>query len=621
MKKFFGALGLWALLSSFVFGAGWAVVAPAGPAYATDTATYLGVVEIDCRDGKLLPQTVVFSGGAGDTFKLLSTSDDCTLSDASNVLTNEPANLAENVVSPAITVVSAGEFTITDDGSNAVTFRTFAGPVFGNHDRGMLPQQRIDFTCNGGFSGFESTVIIFYQAVGDEITLYNESSSEECVSFTGIGDRLEAPTGSSLPTSLGSSASTDESDVLQIKASGSFTSTTSTLDTITFHVLEGKQPDIGVEAQENDVVTYSDAFYSVSTGVVDAKVTVTDVSNLDSEGDHDTLPDLKMDQLDENVAPGFGNWALSPAIDVFGSSRNSINEGSATFRIDFFEHGTSTPVTLPNLAVTIVDIDVNQSVSAPNVSSFSLSSAPQTELVASRVGNMLTVSEPDGNGSSDSDQENWVVMNFDEASSLEFTVAAINGRFASFGLLFAPAPWSVTPVTTDPDTISLPYTSGGSEPSNAQGIHLDLLAGPGSRVEFAPVLMEGQGLLPGSTYSLRLGPGGQSLKSGQVSSGGRFSHQIPLSAGLAPGTYFVELSAIGRDGAILVLNQSFTVGVGGVITQVVDGMPGSGFQSALAATGPSDTALGLGGLSAVLMGLVGAALLLIARRQVSRKPR
>lgn len=41
----------------------------------------------------------------------------------------------------------------------------------------------------------------------------------------------------------------------------------------------------------------------------------------------------------------------------------------------------------------------------------------------------------------------------------------------------------------------------------------------------------------------------------------------------------------------------------------------------LAATGTSDAALGLGGLSAVLLGLVGAALVLIARRQVSRKPR
>jgi len=41
----------------------------------------------------------------------------------------------------------------------------------------------------------------------------------------------------------------------------------------------------------------------------------------------------------------------------------------------------------------------------------------------------------------------------------------------------------------------------------------------------------------------------------------------------------------------------------------------------LAATGPSDAALGLGGLSAVLFGLVGAALVLIARRQVSRKPK
>jgi|GEM_PF-2024627 len=41
----------------------------------------------------------------------------------------------------------------------------------------------------------------------------------------------------------------------------------------------------------------------------------------------------------------------------------------------------------------------------------------------------------------------------------------------------------------------------------------------------------------------------------------------------------------------------------------------------LAATGPSVAVTGLVGLSAVLFGLVGAALVLVARRQVSRRPR
>lgn len=311
-----------------------------------------------------------------------------------------------------------------------------------------------------------------------------------------------------------------------------------------------------------------------------------------------------MDVLDESVSPGSGNWALAPAIDVFGSRNNIVNEGSATFEIEFFATGTTTPVNLSDLSVTIIDIDVNQFVSAPNVTTFSLSSTPATELVASRSGDVLTVREPLGRSSSDSDQENWVVMNFDEASSLQFTVGAINGRSASFGLSFAPAPWSATPVTTNPATISLPGSSSEVEASNQQGIHLDLLASPGSRVDATSALIEGQGLLPGSTYALRLGPGGQSLKSDQVSSGGRFSHEIPLPPGLAPGTYVVELSAIGLDGASLVLNQSFTVGAGGVITQVLPGKPGTSFSGSLAATGP-DAALTLSLGAAVALLLLG----------------
>ena len=82
MKSLFSAVGLWAVLGAFVFGAGWAVVAPASPAQATDNATYLGVVEVDCRAGELLAQTIVFSGGVGDTFKFLSSSENCTVDDS-----------------------------------------------------------------------------------------------------------------------------------------------------------------------------------------------------------------------------------------------------------------------------------------------------------------------------------------------------------------------------------------------------------------------------------------------------------------------------------------------------------------------------------------------------------
>lgn len=564
MRKFLSGIGLWAILGAFVFGAGWAVVSPAAPAHATDTATFLGVIEVDCTAGELYPQTIVFTGGVGDTFKLLSSSDTCTIPSTS-ILENEPATLVAGVVSPAITVMSAGNFTVEDAASNVVTFRTFAGPVFGNHGRGTLPRQRIEFTCN---MSRDRTTEIYYQAIGDEVTLFNESGSQTCTSFSGIGDRLAAPAGSTLPASLGTES---ESDVLTIRAPGTFTATGNGF-TRTFTVVEGKQPDIGSGLAVNGTADYPDVFYSVATGVVDARVTLVATTNLESN---------LLDVLDENLAPNGGNWALAPTIDI--DVQNT--EGSATVQIDFFQTGTTTPVNLTNLSATVVDIDNSQFVSVPDVTSFEFSSNPSTVLSASRSGNVLRVNDPTGVGSQDADQENWVVLNFAQASSLEFTFGGFF-RGPSFAVVFAPAPWSATPTTIDPTTISLPVSANGIEGSNQQGIHLDLRASPGARVDATSALMEGQGLLVSSTYALRLGPGGQSLKSGQVSSGGRFSHEIRLPSGLAPGRYFVELSATGRNGANLVLHQSFTVGPGGVITLVSSANPGSSFQGSLAATGP-----------------------------------
>jgi hypothetical protein len=602
VRQILSGFGVWAVLGALVFGAGWAVVSPASPALATDNATYLGVIEVDCQSGQLLPQTIVYSGGVGDTFKLLSASDTCAVGDSNNVLSNEPATLVAGVVSPAITVVSAGDFTVTDAGSNAVSFRTFAGPVFGNHNRGALPEQTIEFTCNGTSDDFESAITIYFQETGETFKLENESSSRSC----SFADPSNILTGE--PASLDTQST---SGSITIDGSGAFTATTSnsTPRTITFTVIEGKQPDIGVLAGAGFSVSYPDSFYSVNTGVVDARVTITDVDNLDAEANHNTSPDLKMNQLDESVSPDSGNWALSPAIDVFGSGNNIVNQGSSTFEIEFFESGTTTPVTLTNLSVTIIDIDFAQYISAPDVTTLQLSSSPASVLEASTSGNVLTVRDPLDQGSSDSDQQNWVVMNFSSASSLEFTVGAINGRSASFGLSFAPAPWSTNPTTLEPAPVS---GAAAAQTSSQQAIHLELLGSAGTRVDATSALIEGQGLLPGSTYSLRLGPGGQSLKSGQVLSGGRFSHQIPLPPGLAPGTYFVELQATGRDGAVLVLSQRFAVGTGGVLSQVSPAAPGSSFQGSLANTGP-DAALSLSLGVSITLFLLGFVSLWVAR--------
>jgi hypothetical protein len=425
VKKILSSLGMWAVLGSFALGSGWVVISPATPAYATDTATYLGVVEVDCTAGQLRPQTIVFTGGVGDTFKLLSDAGTCTMSTTS-VLTGEPTQLLAGVPSPLMTVVSAGEFVISDATSPtpvAVTFKTVAGPVFANHNRGAMPEQLESFSCN---RSTDSSRTIYFQAIGDTLKLENDSGSQTCTAFS---DATSFLTG--MPNNLG----TDQtSGVITINGPGVFTATTSTSKTITFRVVEGVQTPIGADLAVNGSVNYPDVFYSVATGVVDAKVTLVSAVN---------IVDQKLAFLDDTISPSAGNWALAPDLSV---DVPSDGEGSATIRIEFFRAGTTTPVSLSNLSATVVDIDNNQFVAVTNVDSYQLSSTPTTALVASVAGNRLTVREPVGEGSNDTEEDHWVVMNFNQASSLEFTVGDTSGG-ASFGISFAAATWSVAPAT------------------------------------------------------------------------------------------------------------------------------------------------------------------------------
>jgi hypothetical protein len=180
--------------------------------------------------------------------------------------------------------------------------------------------------------------------------------------------------------------------------------------------------------------------------VVDAKVTLVSAVNITSAF-----------ILDDTISPTAGNWALAPDLTVFNSA---AGEGSARVKIEFFQTGTSTPVVLTNLSATVIDIDNNQFVSATGVDTYQLSSSPATNLVDSKTGNLLTVREPNGAGSNDSNEAHWVVMNFNSASSLEFTFGDTSGG-ASFGLAFATASWS-----TSPTVLTAPVsTSGNTVPS------------------------------------------------------------------------------------------------------------------------------------------------------------
>jgi hypothetical protein len=89
----------------------------------------------------------------------------------------------------------------------------------------------------------------------------------------------------------------------------------------------------------------------------------------------------------------------------------------------------------------------------------------------------------------------------------------------------------------------------------------------------APVLIEGQGLRPGSAYSLTLREPERVIQSGTTNTGGRFSHFVNLPADLQPGSYTIALSAIGINGESLVLAQSFRIGSDGKFSQIDTTVP------------------------------------------------
>jgi len=124
--------------------------------------------------------------------------------------------------------------------------------------------------------------------------------------------------------------------------------------------------------------------------------------------------------------------------------------------------------------------------------------------------------------------------------------------------------------------------------------------------------MEGQGLKPGSAYSLVVRSTPVTVKSGVVTSGGTFSHTVTLPSGISPGVHTITLNATGSDGSALLLTQSFTVASNGTFSAIgsVTGQVSGG----LAATGV-DGPLALGATSlAALLVLVGAGLMVARRR-------
>jgi hypothetical protein len=430
-----------ATIAALVVGS---VVAFPQKASAADTATNLGTVVVDCTAGNLTNRTIAFTGGVGDYFFLLSSGGNCGITDGNGVLSGESASLTP-AGAQKITVLSVGTFTVTDAGSNAKTFTVVKQPIFANQGNAPASGQAVEVSCRASSSDYLSNVV-YFQSIGNTVTLKNGSGSQGCSSITVVSGSISVPAPALLLPDGSITVTVNGEGTLRIVGQ------TDGADQapIYLHFVQGTAGnlDLGTDAHPAATppgsVTYTDVF--LKDGVpINATVTAIAEDNLSSAAFN----------LDNNENSAGVNWGISTSIDPDGS------DGSGTIRLEFTD-GAGNPVALSGLAVTIIDIDNLQFVEVNNVKSYELSSIPKTALIVdSFSAGVLSVRSPIER-SSDEDEDHWLVMNFAETATLEFTLGSRDGG-GSFGILFGSAEFTNPPVVVEDSSATLPDT--GVDPS------------------------------------------------------------------------------------------------------------------------------------------------------------
>lgn len=282
---------------------------------------------------------------------------------------------------------------------------------------------------------------VVYLEIGDTFTIENTDGNEGCLigDPNGILTGEDASIGGLAPGVLSGDADPDfTSNAITIDGSGTFTITEDAgvgagAETVTFRVTTGMlfaNPSgaVGEDSIVGNTFLYEEVFVSGGTAV-DATVTIDRIENLFQ---------FNLDTGTRDASGGLGSYIEPDDI---------LLEGFAEYTIAFHESGDPTaPINL-SFSVTVKDIDHEQYVSADNVDSYTLSASPATQLSARTVGSTLFIEELDGDSSDNEDEDHWVVLNFENASSITVRLGARDGDAAAFNAMFSAADWSSEPET------------------------------------------------------------------------------------------------------------------------------------------------------------------------------
>lgn len=171
-----------------------------------------------------------------------------------------------------------------------------------------------------------------------------------------------------------------------------------------------------------------------------------------------------------------------PSQSAPGSNLNtqttfSGSGGSQTYRIDFVEAGTSTPITLQNVAIVVWDIDYRQFAQFAGITSYKMDASsvltPTTNTGGVPAGS-YRFHDAGNSNSSASSQPNWVEVRYAEVNSVQIVLGATQSGGAFFSMKFAPEIWSNAIVTTPAATAyTITYdgntNTSGTAPASTTG--------------------------------------------------------------------------------------------------------------------------------------------------------
>lgn len=212
--------------------------------------------------------------------------------------------------------------------------------------------------------------------------------------------------------------------------------------------------DVGVGATTGFSYTYSN-IGTIDGSAVDARVSLLNVVNLDSDDDQSDGADLLLDEVDDYFVNAETNKQMNVGIDIFGL--NALETGYVDFRIEFFYSGTLSPLTISNLVFHVKDIDSRQFLEVYSPTSYALTQ--NTDLVVLRTAddasiplNGIRITEPLGNSSNSSDEDHWAEIRYAATNIVDFRLGAKESGSANFGVSFRTAGFT-SPISQVESTI------------------------------------------------------------------------------------------------------------------------------------------------------------------------